>query len=156
MAIGGMGRDIDLNMKAGDSVKTTTSQYLVVGIEDTSTSADSTVYLAGAGSTPASTITSRNALGIQQRFLSSTSDVCTVRVMGRSKAKCAASISVGAFVSAYEGASTTTFAGHIVAQAIGTVLTATSAKVVLGRALESGSTNSVISVALLPTLLPIA
>src|SRR3990167_962776 len=113
MALVGNGLEYDKTFLAGASLRTTTSQYLIAGIESTSTSADFTVYLTGAGSTPASSITSRSAIGVVQSYQSSGSTEVTVRMFGISKAKCAASIACGSFVVAYEGASTTTFAGHL-------------------------------------------
>jgi len=155
MAIRGNGSDYDISLNAGSSIQTSTSQYLVVGIEDTSTSVDATAYLSNAGAALSSTITARMALGINQTYMSSGSNEAAIRVQGISKAKCAAAVKAGAFVTAYEGASTTTFAGHVQAFAVGTVLTATSARVILGRALESGATNTVISVLLSPSIMPI-
>jgi hypothetical protein len=161
MALSGTGKECDISYLAGSSLKTTTSQYRVCGVEDTSTSADFTAYLTGAGSTPASTITSRSAIGINQTHLSATANECAVRVLGISKAVCAASIAAGAFIVAYEGASTTTRAGQIVAVTesvfpTSVVLSMTSLavarQVVLGRAMEDGSTNTVISVLLNPQL----
>ena len=153
MAIGGQG--FDKSFKAASTVATLTSQYLVIGIEATSTSADSTVYLTNRGAALSSTQTARFALGIIQDVLSSTSDATTVRMFGTSKAKCAASIPAGALIAAYEGASTATFAGHIDELVAGTLLTATAQRMILGRAMESGSTNTVISVFLNPSPFPL-
>ena len=154
MAIGGPG--FDKSFKTSALIATQTSQYLVVGIEATSTAADATAYMANAGAALSSTQTARNALGVIQDVLSSTSDATTVRMFGTSKVKCAASIPAGAFIAAYEGASTTTFRGHVDELVIGTVLTATAARVIIGRAMESGSTNTVISAFINPAPFPIA
>jgi len=156
MAIKGNGQDYDATFSAGSTVKTTTAQYLVVGMEATATSADHTAYMANAGAALSSTITARSAIGIVQSYPSASSEAVTTRLLGISKAKCAASIPAGAFVSAYEGASTTTFAGYINEETFGTVLTSSAHRVVLGRALESGSTGTTISVMLNPSVVRIA
>ncbi len=152
MAIKGIGLEYDLTLKPQGRLLTNTSQYLVVGMSPTSTNADFSAYLTNAGSATADTITARNAIGINQtEQLSASSQDCAVRLLGVSKAKCAASIPAGAVVQAYEGASTTTFAGHIVTATEHTATgTAAVNGVILGRALEKGSTNTVISVFLNP------
>jgi hypothetical protein len=78
-------------------------------------------------------------------------------MFGISKVKCASSIAAGDFIKAYEGASTTTFAGFVVASAIqgatnAAVIASTASQLlILGRALEDGSTNTVISAFINPT-----
>ena len=149
-AIMGNGNEYDINMKCSDQMKTSTSQYLLVGIAPTSTNADFTGYLTDNGVALNDTMTARHALGINQSYLSATSEVMKVRMFGIAKAKCAAAVVAGDFVKAYEGISTTTFAGHIDAVAAGScaagTMSITSFHVVLGRALEDGVTNTVIQI----------
>lgn len=157
MALVGTGAEYDKTFTAGDSIKTSTAQYLLVGIEPTTTSADFTAYITGAGSTPASTITSRFAIGINQTMLSATSNELSVRMLGISKAKCATTVTVGQFFRAYDGASTTTFAGHITPVISGLSISAATAsissqQVIMGRVLEDGNTGTVVSVVLIPQL----
>jgi len=157
MALKGTGSDLDISLKAGSSLKTTTAQFKVCGMENSSTTDDFTAYMADAGAAVSNTNTARRAIGIVQTYPSSGSAEVSVRIHGLSKAVCAGSVSAGDFVAAYEGASTTTFPGHIVRAnaAAETVLTTTVAKVILGRALETGQTNSVISVFVNPAPYPL-
>ena len=154
MAIKGNGNDYDFSLLAGSSLQTTTSQYLVCGMEPTTTSADFTAYLANGGAALSSSITARYAIGIVQSYPSSTSDAVTVRRRGISKAKCAQVVKAGEPVVAYEGASTTTFAGYISPLAYADLAAAetltTDFKIILGQALESGQTGTVISILLDP------
>ena len=154
-AIMGNGKEYDLNMKCSDQMKTNTSQYLLVGIYPTSSNADFTGYLANNGVALNNTMTARYAIGINQTYLSATSEVMKVRTFGLAKAKCAAAIVAGDFVRAYEGGSTTTFAGHIVtASPAGTVTAAGTFSTILGRAMEDGVTNTVIQVLFNPQIYP--
>ena len=156
MAISGVGNGIDVSFIPGSDMLTTTTQFLVVGMAPTSTVANRTVFLAGSGGVGA-TMCADGAIGINQSYLSSGSQICTVRLLGISKAVCAESIAAGSFVMAYWGVSTTTMAGRIVQVDNGVTITAYGASVsaqtvILGRALENGSTNSVISVFVNPQL----
>jgi hypothetical protein len=163
MAIGGYGGEYDITCKLDASLKTTTSQYAVVGmVPGSTTSADFTVCLCGQTSTMAdATAASYNAIGILQSYQSSGSENGTVRLFGVSKAVCAESIPAGAFVMAYYGISTTTMPGKVVYCHSGGSTTAATTSitvytVVLGRALSNGSTNSVISVFVNPQLYDMA
>jgi hypothetical protein len=155
MAVKGPGYDI--TMKAGTSVCTVTSEFLCVGAGETTTSGNRTVYVTN-DSTTAGTANALNVVGINQtRAMSSNSDYCAVRVFGQSKAVCAHSITEFAWVCAYRGVSTTTRRGQI--EAVGFAETQTSNITatnftILGRALESGSTNSVIDVFVQPVPYP--
>ena len=154
----GNGSGIDISGKPGTELKTSTSQYLVVGIQGATTSADRTFYLANAGGTLEDTTTARNAIGINQsNMLSTGSEACHIRIMGLAKAKCAASVTAGDWIKAYEGASTTTFRGHVDSVLSGLSITVATASIssqmtILGKALADGSTNSVIEVMLMPQM----
>ena len=170
MAISGNGGEYDVTFLAGAKMRTSTMsggngtmQYRVVGFAPaTSTQTDRLVDLAGGTSTLAEpTAPAAYALGINQTMMSGSSTECTVRMFGVSKAVCAESISCGMPVFAYGGigaaASTTTMAGRIAqldngVTCTGYGMTVTSQFYVLGRALESGSTGTVISVFVNPTL----
>jgi hypothetical protein len=149
MAISGNGREYDITMKCGGGVNTSTSQYRVVGMGYDTTSADWTAYMTDYNTALSDTMTSRGALGIQQDYLSSSSEYCTVRIHGLSKAYCAGSVSAGDFVRAYEGTSVTSRFGNIVTLALTTTITT---GIILGRALEDGSTGTVITVLLQPNV----
>jgi len=155
-AIMGNGNEVDMNMKCSDQMKTSTTQYLLVGLAPTSTNADFTGYLTDNGVALNDTMTAYHALGFNQTYLSATSEVMRVRMFGIAKAKCASAIVAGDFLIGYTGISTTTFAGHIEAIVAGscTMATAsiTSFRVVLGRALEDGTTNTVIQIFANPQL----
>lgn len=158
MAIKGNGLEYDVTFKITNELKTTTSQFAVVGlVPGTTTTQDRTVSKTGVdNSTGAATGTSRFAIGIIQSLQSSASEEASVRMFGVSKAVCAASVSAGYFVRAYHGASASA-AGKIVEITDGVsisaaTITASNHCVVLGRALESGSTNTVISVFVNPSL----
>lgn len=158
MAISGNGQGIDVSFKAGAYLRTTTSQYCVVGMEgNTTTVVDWTAYLADNGQALNNTGTARFALGINQTYMSSSSEECTVRMLGLSKAICAGSISAGDWIIPYEGISTTSRAGHISAVLTGASVSAFGATVsafrtVLGRAMEDGSTGTVITIFVNPQL----
>jgi hypothetical protein len=158
MAIKGTGQEFDLTMKAGASVCTVTSEFLCVGAGDTTTSTDWTAYVTN-DSTTAGTANAYNVLGINQtRAMSSNSDYCSVRMFGISKAICAHSIQAFSWVGAYRGVSTTTRRGQIemlgFAETQTANITATNFTI-LGRALESGDTNSVISIFVNPVPYPL-
>lgn len=157
MAIHGNGREYDIPFLAGTTLKTTTTQYLIVAMVPATTTADRTVELAGIAGIGSATQTAFKALGINQSFLSAGSDQCSVRLFGVSKAVCAQSISAGEYVMPYWGVSTTTMSGRIVAVDDGVscsaaTMSVTSQVTILGRALESGSTGTVISVFVNPQL----
>lgn len=149
MAIHGIGREYDVSMKCAGSLQTNTTQYHVVGMGWDTTTADWTAYLANMATALSDTMTAHGAIGINQSYLSSGSEVCNVRLFGLSKAICAGSISAGDFVNAYDGISTTSHPGHI--ETTDLTVSATT-MVVLGRAFEDGSTNTVITVFLNPFL----
>jgi len=170
MAISGNGREYDITFLAGAKMRTSTMsggngtmQYRAVGFApDTSTQTDRLVDLSGGTSTLAEpTITAAQVLGINQTMMSANSQECSVRMFGISKAVCAQSIGCGFPVAAYGGigggASTTTQAGRIIQLDLNVSCTAYGMTVssnfyVLGRALESGSTGTVISIMVNPTL----
>ena len=159
MAIYGAGGELDLTFKITDELKTTTSQFMCVGqAPGTTTAADRTVSLCGvANSIGSATGTAFHFIGIVQSYQSASSEVATVRTFGVSKAVCAESIPAMAPVMAYWGVSTTTMAGRIVCVDDGVSTSAatmsTSAHVIIiGRALESGSTGTVISILIQPSL----
>ena len=156
MAIKGTGQEFDLTMDAGASVRTLTSEFLCVGAVAAST--NWTCYVTN-DSTAAGTTNAYNVLGINQtRAMSSGSTKCSVRTFGISKAKCAASITAFSWVCAYRGVSTTTRRGMIeevgFAETQTANITATNFTI-LGRAMEDGSTNSVISVFVQPVPYPL-
>ncbi len=157
MAIYGAGGSFDYTFKITNELKTSTSQFKVVGyVPGSTTSEDRTVCISGvATSIAAATGSAYYAIGIIQSMQSASSENASVRLFGISRATCAESIPGGSFVCAYAGASGTSYAGMVVAldDGVSTLMGTTSitaTRVVLGRALESGSTNTVISVFLNP------
>lgn len=158
MAIYGNGRDYDITLKPDSTMRTTTAQYMCVGMVPGTTTVDRTVERSGdTGTVGGPTQTAFHFIGVNQSYLSSGSEECSVRVFGVSKVSCAESITAGEYVMAYWGASSTTRGGQIVAVEDGiTVSSAThsiSAHVtIVGRALEDGSTGTVISVFVNPSL----
>ena len=156
MAIKGTGNEFDKTFDAGASVKTSTSEFLCVGAA--STTADKTVIITN-DSTTAGTAAAYNVYGINQmNAMSASSAYCRVRMFGVSKAICAASIAAHDPIAAYRGVSTTTRRGQIESVAFGNTQTANITSTnffILGRALEDGSTNSVISVFVNPTPYPL-
>lgn len=159
MAIGGNGHEYDITMIAGSSLKTTASQYMVVSlVAATSTTLERKVQASFVADLAAQSVSAHHAFGINQTYMSASSgDAIQVRVFGVSKAICGASVPAGAFVVPYRGASTTSRIGNIQALTNGvscTIATTsiTSHLVILGRALESGSTGTVISVFVNPQL----
>jgi hypothetical protein len=151
MAISGNGQEFSLAFKLGAQLKTTTSQYKVVCIAGETTSSDYTVELCGQTNTVATpTAASRSAIGVLQEYPSASSEQANVTMFGISKVKCADSVTAGQFLVAYEGISTTTMAGRVVGLVSGSSVGAatqsvSSYRVILGRALESGQTNTVIA-----------
>lgn len=170
MAITGNGFELDVTFQAGAQLRTSTAsggngtmQYRCVGFAPgTTTNADRTVDLSGhTGTIAEPTATAAYCIGVNQTMMSANSEHCTVRMFGVSKVVCAESITAGLFVLPYAGAgaaaSTTTMAGRVVQLDNGITITAYGATissqcVVLGRALESGSTGTVISVFVNPQL----
>ena len=156
MAIKGTGLEFDFTFDAGTSVKTSTSEFLCVGAA--SATADKTVIITN-DSTTAGTAAAYGVYGINQtRAMSASSAYCSVRMHGISKAICAASIAAHDPVAAYRGVSTTTRRGQIESVAFGNTQTANITSTnfnILGRALEDGSTNSVITVFVNPTPYPL-
>jgi hypothetical protein len=158
MAIYGNGKDYDITFRVDGTLKTTTSQFLVVGMAAGTTTADRYVEICGANGTYGNATTvSNHAIGVLQDYMSAGSSYGTVRMFGVSKCKCADSITAGDFVRAYQGISTTTFPGYIVAVAdrltsSAATMSLCSHTVILGRALENGQTNSTISVFINPQL----
>lgn len=157
MAIKGLGNEYDITLKAGASCKTSTSQYLCVGAWPTTTSGDFYGYITN-DSTAAGTTNSYAFIGVNQsNMMSSGSESMSVRMFGVSKVKCSASVPAYSFVVPYAGASTTTRRGQIAAIASGVSITVATASTsshtcVIGRALEDGSTGTVISVFINPQL----
>jgi hypothetical protein len=157
MAIKGIGLEYDVTMDAGASVKTSTSEFLCVGAGPTTTSGDWTAYITN-DSTTAGSMNAHHVIGINQtRAMSANSAECSVRMFGISKAICACSVPAFSFIAAYRGASTTTRRGQIEPVGFAQTLTANITSTnftILGRALQDGSTNSVISVFVNPTPYP--
>ena len=157
MAIMGVGQECDITLKPGASCLTSTSQYLCVGNQAlTTTSIDFTAIITN-DSTTAGTGAAYDVIGINQSFLSSTSEEMTVRMFGVSKAICACSVPAWSYIAAYRGLSTTTRRGQIepvgFAQTQTANITSTNFSI-LGRALEDGSTGTVISVFVNPSPYP--
>ena len=164
MAVMGIGPEYDVSMKLGPELRTTTAQYAVVGMPNTSTAVDFTVYLSGATATTEAAVNSASptctafkAIGILQTKPSATCLVGQVRLFGLSKVVCAESITSGNAVMAYWGISTTTMAGRIVNVDDGVTISVAGASVsaqcvILGRALEDGSTGTVITMMVNPQL----
>jgi len=161
MAVKGTGKEYDVSGDIADNLKTTTSQYRIVSICGDTAGSNWTFDAARTG-TADFTAATRYAIGINQTYLSESAETCDVRLFGISKAVCAESIPVGSFVSTYYGVSTATMWGKIInldngasgcSGYTGSVAGTVSNQVtVLGRAMENGSTNSVISVFLNPQL----
>lgn len=159
MAIYGQGGSYDITMKLDSSLKTTTSQYMCVGMGPGSSTTDTRlVGLCGQTGTMAdATHTADYCIGIIQSYQSASSEYGTVRLFGVSKATCAESIAAGMYVMPYFGASTTTMPGRIVsvdsaAANTASAIVASQIVTILGRALESGSTGTVISVFVNPQM----
>ncbi len=154
-------RVYDITMKPSTYMATTASQYRVVGVVGATTSAEFTGYLANYAQTLNRTATARHAIGINQSYLSSSSETMQVRVMGKSKVICESTISVGDWVVPYEGTSTTSHYGTVISLNLEDATNQTASVyetsaatwgIVLGRAMEAGVTASVIEVMLNPQL----
>lgn len=158
MAITGIGKEYDVTMDAGASVRTTTSQYLCVGMGATTTSTDNTAIITN-DSTTAGTTNAHSVVGVNQtNMMSATSTKCAIRMFGKSKVICAASIQAFSLIAAYRGVSTTTRRGQVESVGFANTQTANITAtnfMILGRALESGPTNAVIEVFLNPTPYPL-
>lgn len=160
MAVYGLGNGIDMTFKlaSGNVLATTTSQYKLVSfVPGTSTVGDFQVDMAGATGASDATASAFYCIGVNQSYLSSGSQECTVRLLGVSKVVCAESIAAGSFVMAYWGSSLTSRIGTIVQVDNGVscacaTTSITSQMVILGRAFEDGSTGTVISVFVNPQL----
>lgn len=158
MSVKGVGFELDVSFDTTAQLLTSTSQYKVVSMVPGTVTGSRAVDWAGCTTTAGTpTATAFHAIGICQESLKSSSEQCTVRLWGISKATCAESITAGEWVMAYWGVSTTTRKGHIVAVDDGVTMTAYGASVsahvtILGRALQKGSTDSVISIFLNPSL----
>lgn len=156
MSIAGNGREYDIPFNAGSNLRTTTSQYYCVALTAGTTTTDRLVEACGDTGTYATpTIAAFHFIGINQTYMSSNSQECTVRMMGISKAICAESITAGQWIMPYFGVSTTTRKGQIVAVDDGVSVgghSIASHSVIAGRALQPGSTNDVISVMVNPQL----
>ncbi|WP_297308545.1 hypothetical protein, partial [Neptuniibacter sp.] len=94
----GNGEEYDITMKPSTYMKTTTSQYRLVGIQGATTSAEFTGYLCNNKQTLNDTTTARNAIGINQTMLSAGSETMQVRIFGISKARCESTITAGDWV----------------------------------------------------------
>lgn len=157
-AINGIGKEYDITMNPGANLLTTTSQFSLVSLVGGTSTADRTVELCGnTGTYGTPTAASYFAIGVNQSYLSASSVDCSVRLFGISKVVCAASIPAGSFIKAYSGVSTTTMAGRVVAIANGASISVATASIsaqmcVVGRALESGSTGTVISAFINPQI----
>ena len=159
--VNGVGNEYDITMKCSALCKTTTSQYMVCGIQgaDTAT-AGFTGYICNAEASAGSldnSVTSDYALGIIQSYQSANSEYMTVRLFGISRAICSASINAGDWVKAYEGSSVTTRRGQITSVADGASIGAATASVssftcILGRVFNDGQTGAAISLMLNPQL----
>ena len=161
MAVSGNGMEYDITFQLDANLKTTTSLNKVVGLVAGTTTVSRFVGEScdtGTYGTP--TATANHAIGILQSpagQYSAGSDYGPVRLFGVSKAICADSVTAGGFVRAYQGISVTTMVGRIVEVSDAVTCSAatqsiTSHTVILGRALESGQTGSVISVFLNPQM----
>jgi len=155
----GIGREYDVPFKIGANLKTTTSQYMAVAmVPGTSTAVDWTVEGASNSATVGvATSTARHAIGICQDALSAGSTRCTVRMFGLSKVICGDSITAGEWICADWGVSATIVEGGVVAVDDAVTCSAatqsiTSHVTILGRALEKGSTNTVITAFINPQL----
>jgi hypothetical protein len=165
MAIGGNGQGIDVSMKVGSQLKTSTvgnynSEYLVVGMQPNTTTVDWTCYLANNATTLSDTQAAYHPIGVNQTHMSAAATECMVRTHGISKVRCAGSVAAGDLLVCYDGVSTTTFPGYVVSLSLADETNVTCATYgatvavfycILGRALEDGSTNTVISAIINPT-----
>ncbi len=160
MALGGNGVAIDFTFHAAVNLRTTTAQYMAVAmVPGTTTAVDFTVEGASNSATVGvATSTARFAIGINQTYMTANSDHCVVRLLGMSKVICAESITAGEWLKADVGVSATIVEGGVQAiddgqtSSSGGYITATAHTVVLGRAFERGSTNTVITAFINPQM----
>ena len=154
----GIGREYDINCYPESYLKTTTSLNKCVGMVGGTTTTDWTVqWCSHSGTTNAGTSGANFFLGINQTEMSAGTEVCSVRMFGISKAVCAESITAGEWVRPFQGAETTTSQGGIAAIVDGVSCSVatqsiTSHTTVIGRALEDGSTGTVIAVFVNPQM----
>ena len=162
MAVGGNGQGIYVSFNVGGTYLATSAmgaanQYRVVGMQPITTTADWTCYLANAGSDLENTLTAYHPIGVTQELMSANATVVTVRISGISKVRCESTVAAGDLLVAYDGISTTTHAGNVVSASLADEANVTCATYgastavfycFLGRALEDGITNSVISAAI--------
>ncbi len=137
MALRGVNFGQDFSMKPTANAKTTTSQFGFVVANTTG------AFEAGP---PATDTQFKYAYGVCQTRMTAGSKSMTVRPLGVSAVKCAASVTAGRYVKMVG-----TGTGYIgdITEAV-TVQTATVE--VVGRAFRSGSTNSVVEVQVNPYL----
>jgi len=148
MAIGGVGTPYDKTFKIDDNLKTITTQYMVVSGPPTTTATDNTVQLSGdTGSASEPTTSAYYPVGVNQVYLSGTVADTTVRMFGISKAICNASIPAFTRVKAAA-------AGLGKIETVDLTATITVAQYDVGQAMESGSTNTVISIMVNPKPIP--
>jgi len=159
--IAGNGKEYDINMVAGSSLLTTTSQYKVVAmVPNTTTAANYTAQMAFTADLAAQSTSAHHAVGICQTNMMSASgsNICSVRVFGLSKAVCGASVQAGSYVVPYRGVSTTSRggciqeAGHSGVSCTSATQSTTAHITILGRALQSGSTGYSILIMVNPQL----
>lgn len=144
MAIGGVGIEYDVSGDISDGLKTTTSQYTCVTINDEAFYA------------PTGTASADVAIGVLQSYQSASSEVGTVRLFGVSKVKTKDAVTAGTLVKCSN--STTSYPGYCIAittTAAGTTTSATVTSIMwaLGYAMETGVTNQVIKVMVMPQAL---
>lgn len=161
MAMGNNGQGLIVSAKAGGThLKTTTSQYKLVGMQPNTTTVDFTVYRCNAGVALEDTQTAYHVVGVNQTYMSASSTECEVVVMGLSKVECAASVAAGDLLVAYDGVSTTTRSGQVVSQSLIDATNVTCGAYgmttavqynIVGRSLEDGSTGTVIQAIINPT-----
>ena len=154
----GNGTQIDVTFKAALNLRTTTAQYMVVGIVPGSTGADYTVEgCFNSATNGGATSTSRFAIGVNQSYMSANSTECTVRLLGISKVKCGDSITAGEWLMAAVGTPTSTLYGTVMAvndqvTSSAATMSTTAHQTILGRSLEDGSTSTVIGAFINPQM----
>lgn len=134
----GIGKEYDKTFKISSNLQTTTSQYKVVYLSE-----EGTVALADTSTAD------KLVIGINQTYLDENSTECAVRMFGISKAVCAASVSAGDFLRRGADGKVTPVLANGSTLSVASV---TGQVTIIGRALQSGSTNTVISVFVNPTL----
>jgi len=161
MAIKGIGKEYDLSGDIANNLKTTTSQYRCVSLSGNTAGSDWTFDAARTG-TSDFTDAAMSVIGVNQTYLSSGAETACIRVFGVGKCICAESIAAGSWVAGYYGVSTATMWGKIIQLDNGAsgcsgytgsaAGTQSNHITVVGRALENGSTNSVVAVMINPQL----